>query len=84
MYNYFNLQIVAKYLDRQTQEIMLNLASGHINKLPPEKLNIENISGATFALLFGCLIASFVFVVELTVYNFNKFQSLCIKRNGKK
>nr|QKN21513.1 ionotropic receptor [Zeugodacus tau] len=74
LFVHWERQNVAKYLDRQTQQIMLNLASGHINKSPPQKLTIENISGATFALLFGCLIASFVFLLELSIYNFNKFQ----------
>lgn len=62
----------------------MNLASGHINQLPPQKLTIENISGATFALLFGCLIAGFVFVLELTVYYFNKLKGLCVNQNLKK
>ncbi|XP_039948055.1 uncharacterized protein LOC120766544 isoform X1 [Bactrocera tryoni] len=81
LFVHWERKFVAKYLNRQTQEIMLNLASGHINKLPPQKLTIENISGATFALFFGCLIASFVFMLELTAYYFNKFQGLCIQRN---
>ncbi|CAD6994175.1 unnamed protein product [Ceratitis capitata] len=68
------VRIVAKYLNRKTQEIMLGLASGHINKLPPQKLTLENISGASFALLFGCLFASIVFMLELTVHHFEKFR----------
>ncbi|XP_053952190.1 uncharacterized protein LOC128859312 [Anastrepha ludens] len=80
LFVHWERESVAKYLDRQSQEILLDLASGNIKKLPPQNLTLENISGAVFALLFGCLIATKVFILELIIYHLNKLKLLDIYR----
>ena len=62
---YSLLQMVRNYLDKRTQEIMLDLAAGYSPKTSLQKLQVANISGALFILLFGSLFALLAFLMEL-------------------
>ncbi|XP_037943522.1 uncharacterized protein LOC119676355 [Teleopsis dalmanni] len=65
LFIHWEKEAAEQYLNRQVQDMMFKLASGHINKVPPRKLTVENISAALFALGFGYLIAAIVLLLEI-------------------
>ncbi|XP_055915011.1 uncharacterized protein LOC129948159 isoform X1 [Eupeodes corollae] len=73
LYNYWEKKHVYYFLDRKTQGIMFNLASGHLQKFPPIPLTIANISGPLWALAIGYGMALIVLISEMFANGSNKF-----------
>ncbi|EDW83205.2 uncharacterized protein Dwil_GK22446 [Drosophila willistoni] len=65
LYVHWELESIVKYLDKKTQEILLDLNNGHKVKEEPKPLNIPDISGAMFVLAFGLTFATVVMTLEL-------------------
>ncbi|XP_075161285.1 ionotropic receptor 92a [Haematobia irritans] len=65
LYIYWEKYYKMRFTNMHMQNVLIELSTGHIEKLPPQKLSIEHISGPLFILLFGHLTALFVFALEL-------------------
>ncbi|KAH8417936.1 hypothetical protein KR222_008706, partial [Zaprionus bogoriensis] len=65
LYAHWELEYVAKYLDKKIGQILFNLVNGLVPKKAPKPLVVDDISGALFVLGFGLAIAGCVLLLEL-------------------
>ncbi|XP_034486559.1 uncharacterized protein LOC117791042 [Drosophila innubila] len=65
LFTFWELEFVAKYTDKNKDQMLNNLVNGYVSKKAPKPLVVDDISGALFVLAFGFSIAGFVLLLEL-------------------
>ncbi|KAH8311157.1 hypothetical protein KR044_004609, partial [Drosophila immigrans] len=68
LYMHWELEFVAKYLDKKIVQMLYNLVNGFVSKKAPKPLVVDDISGALFVLAFGFTIAGVALFLE-QLYN---------------
>ncbi|KAH8381663.1 hypothetical protein KR093_010371, partial [Drosophila rubida] len=64
LYMHWELEFVAKYLDKKIVQMLYNLVNGFVAKKAPKPLVVDDISGALFVLAFGFSIAGAALLLE--------------------
>ncbi|XP_060647150.1 uncharacterized protein LOC132785175 [Drosophila nasuta] len=82
LYMHWELEFVAKYLDKKIVQMLYNLVNGFVSKKAPKPLVVDDISGALFVLAFGFSIAGVALFLEL-LYN-KRWQCMQLQRERKR